>query len=139
MIRYYLFLFLLIFCCLKNYSQTDHLVLDSYTLGVNNIYAKKSITLRPGFTIPLGSTARVFISSFPELICVPTKDRNYVLSRVFRDTVRFSGLHSARTVGEEQQNVRYFDGLGNPIQTVQVMASPSYRDIVEISKYGCCL
>ena len=44
-------------------------------------------------------------------------------------------LGQQRTVGQENQTVQYFDGLGRPLQTVQVQASPGYKDIVQHIEY----
>jgi len=111
--------------------------LSAYT-GQTNIQALGSITLKNGFYIPVqsGKTVTISIVSFPTLVSQPTSGQNYILTKIFKKPgVTLSTLNSQRTIGEENQTVQYFDGLGRPLQTVQLMASPTYKDIVQHMEY----
>ncbi|MGJ1404205.1 DUF6443 domain-containing protein [Sphingobacterium siyangense] len=134
------FLTLLSFAVLGTvHGQTlvDHLPLSSYS-NQTNIQALKSITLQNGFYIPApaaGKTITISIAGFQNILSTPTAGQNYILTRTFRDTVKLAQLANQRTIGQENQSIQYFDGLGRPSQSVQLMASPSYRDIVQHIEY----
>jgi len=112
--------------------------LSSYT-NQTEIVARNSITLKPGFHIPAGKTVRIYTNSslvnFPNLQTQLSTGQNYILTRTFREPVTVAQLGQQRTVGQENQTVQYFDGLGRPLQTVQVQASPGYKDIVQHIEY----
>jgi len=69
------------------------------------------------------------------IVSIPTTGQNYILTRTFRDTVRIAQLAAQRTIGKENQTIQYFDGLGREVQRVQLMASPTYKDIVQHIEY----
>ncbi|SUJ02301.1 Cell wall-associated polypeptide CWBP200 [Sphingobacterium spiritivorum] len=120
-------------------AQTTDLTLTSYS-GQSQIKASGSITLKPGFHIPSGSTVRIYTSSslqtHPVLQTQPSGNQNYILTRTFRKAgVTLANLSQSRTVEEENQSIQYFDGLGRPLQSVQVMASPTHKDIVQHVEY----
>ncbi|WP_343318268.1 DUF6443 domain-containing protein [Sphingobacterium multivorum] len=118
-------------------TLVDNLTLSSYS-NQTNIQALKSITLQNGFYIPApaaGKTITIGIAGFQNILSNPTAGQNYILTRTFRDTVKLAQLANQRTIGQENQSIQYFDGLGRPSQGVQLMASPSYRDIVQHIEY----
>lgn len=96
-----------------------------------------SVTLLPGFHAPSGSNLRVFIQGdCGSLASTPSNNHNFVLSRTFKvPGVNAQNLNDARTLCQENQAIQYFDGLGRPLQTVLVGASPSYQDIVTPNIY----
>ncbi|MGJ1446191.1 DUF6443 domain-containing protein [Sphingobacterium spiritivorum] len=120
-------------------AQNTDLILTSYT-GQSQIKAQGSVTLKPGFHIPSGSTVRIYTSSslqtHPVLLTQPSGNQNYILTRTFRRAgVTLANLSQSRTVEEENQSIQYFDGLGRPLQSIQVMASPTHKDIVQHVEY----
>ena len=94
--------------------------------------ASGSITLLPNFNVPSGSNLRIFIQDdCGPLSSTPSSNQNYILTRIFKvPGVNAQNLNDARTLCQENQAIQYFDGLGRPLQTVQVGASPAYQDIV---------
>ncbi|WP_333625477.1 DUF6443 domain-containing protein [Sphingobacterium siyangense] len=118
-------------------TLVDNLTLSSYS-NQTNIQALKSITLQNGFYIPApaaGKTITISIAGFQNIVSTPTAGQNYILTRTFRDTVKLAQLANQRTIGQENQTVQYFDGLGRPSQSVQLMTSPSYKDIIQHIEY----
>ncbi|MGJ1444846.1 DUF6443 domain-containing protein [Sphingobacterium spiritivorum] len=120
-------------------AQNTDLILTSYS-GQSQIKAQGSVTLKPGFHIPSGSTVRIYTSSslqtHPVLQTQLSNDQNYILTRTFRKAgVTLANLSQSRTVEEENQSIQYFDGLGRPLQSIQVMASPTHKDIVQHVEY----
>jgi len=104
-----------------------------------SILALNSITLKSGFYISApaaGKSVTIGIAGFQTLVSRPTAGQNYILTKIFRSPgVTMATLNAQRTIGDENQVIQYFDGLGRAIQTVQLMASPSYRDIVQHIEY----
>ncbi|WP_447768535.1 DUF6443 domain-containing protein [Sphingobacterium faecium] len=113
--------------------------LNAYTTGQTSIQALGSITLKNGFHIPVqpsGKSVTISIVGFQNLLSQPSPGQNYILTKIFKKPgVTLATLNSQRTIGEENQTIQYFDGLGRPLQTVQLMASPSYKDIVQHIEY----
>ncbi|NQD71725.1 RHS repeat-associated core domain-containing protein, partial [Sphingobacterium shayense] len=116
------------------YAQPSSLVLDSYN-DEPSFHAIDSIVLKDGFHIPIGKTVLLAVGGLPNLTNSPTSTQNYILTRTFRTPVIPANLNSLRKVDHENQTVQYFDGLGRPIQRIEVMASPSYKDIVTHAEY----
>src|SRR5690606_30861940 len=111
---------------------------DTTLVFYNNapeIVALRSITLKNGFHIQSGKNVRIFIQGFPNLTSAPTATQNYILTRRFRKEVKEGELGQTRSIAEENQTVQYFDGLGRLVQTVELMASPTYKDIVQHIEY----
>ncbi|QQT26037.1 DUF6443 domain-containing protein [Sphingobacterium spiritivorum] len=120
-------------------AQNTDLTLSSYS-GQSQIKARGSVTLKPGVHIPSGSTVRIYTSStlpeHPVLQTQPNANQNYILMRTFRRAgITSSNLSQSRTADEENQTVQYFDGLGRLNQTVEVMGSPTHKDIVQHVEY----
>ncbi|WP_454880734.1 DUF6443 domain-containing protein [Sphingobacterium detergens] len=113
-------------------------ILSAYT-NQTSIRALNSITLKNGFYIPppaAGKSVTISIGGFQTLVSRPSAGQNYILTRTFRSPgVTLATLNAQRTIGDENQTIQYFDGLGRPSQTVQLMASPNYRDIVQHIEY----
>ncbi|WP_343571421.1 DUF6443 domain-containing protein [Sphingobacterium sp.] len=128
---------LLGFGAVHGQTLVDNLTLNSYS-NQTTIQAMKSITLSNGFYIPVqpaGKTVTISIAGFQNLVSTPTAGQNYILTRTFRDTVKLAQLANQRTIGQENQTIQYFDGLGRPSQTVQLMASPTYKDVIQHIEY----
>ncbi|MGA6119365.1 DUF6443 domain-containing protein [Sphingobacterium anhuiense] len=113
--------------------------LSAYTTGQTSIQALGSITLKNGFHIPVqpsGKSVTISIVGVQNLLSQPSVGQNYILTKIFKKPgVTLTTLNIQRTIGEENQTVQYFDGLGRPLQTVQLMASPTYKDIVQHIEY----
>ncbi|MGN8055098.1 DUF6443 domain-containing protein [Pedobacter sp. 22163] len=66
----------------------------------------------------------------------PSNTRNYVME----STVRAAGHKTLSSlvgfpVDSVNRNIRYFDGLGRPLQSVQWQGSPGKKDIVQVNEY----
>ncbi|SHN37627.1 DUF6443 domain-containing protein [Mucilaginibacter sp. OK098] len=88
------------------------------------------------FTPTAGQHLRLYISDCIPLNTAPSNDKNYVMTSAPRisgitDT---SKLRSRNACGM-MQTVQYLDGLGRPIQTVQVKGSPLGIDLVQPIAY----
>ena len=133
----YILISIVIALGLSTQGQTlvNDLELSSYS-NQPSIQALRSITLKNGFTIPSGSTVTISIAAFPPLLSRPTAGQNYILTKTFRKPgVTLTTLNAARNIGEENQAIQYLDGLGRASQTIQLMASPTYKDIVQHIEY----
>ncbi|MDQ0966809.1 RHS repeat-associated protein [Flavobacterium sp. W4I14] len=126
----------LLLLCSRSYAQK---VVSVYN-GESEISAPSSVTLTDGFYAPSGSTLRIFTTGISYLNCVPlsstpSTNQNYILTRTFKVEVTDATLTNSRNVCDESQTIQYFDGLGRPLQTVQVQGSPGFKDIVQPVAY----
>lgn len=116
-----------------------NIILNIYN-NETEIKAVESVTLKDGFVIPAGRTVRIFTeANFQDFVNVSlslSQNRNYILTRTFKTpNVKDANLDSIRKVNEVNQTVQYFDGLGRPLQSISVQASPTFRDVVEQNVY----
>lgn len=128
--------FLMVLSCF-GYSQD--VVRNSY-YGEKEISAPTSITLKSGFVIPSGSTARIFIgpsSSTCEALSVsPTPTINYVSTyTAFVPGIKQVNEFSAKTICEAGFGVQYFDGFSRPIQAVESQAGVNKKDVASVMEY----
>ncbi|QKJ30792.1 RHS repeat-associated core domain-containing protein [Mucilaginibacter mali] len=63
--------------------------------------------------------------------------QNYVRTRVPRTVIKTTGRLDTLTTNKDsvQSTIQYLDGLGRPIQTVQVYGSPNGQDLVQPQAY----
>ena len=61
----------------------------------------------------------------------PSTAQNFILVNTPRIPITDAAYFSKSTICELNQTLQYFDGLGRPLQTVQVKASPMGGDIVQ--------
>ncbi len=103
-------------------------------------YSNTSITLNQPFSFAAGSGSSLSLYIVnPD--CVPqttalSGNQNYILTSV----PRFGGITTAdglvnRNTCELMQTVQYFDGLGRPLQTIQIKGSPADKDLVQPMAY----
>ena len=121
-------------CCAHINVSGQHLSLSNYN-NETEIKAAKSITLTDGFYIPSGKTVRIFtdasLKQIVNQVGQPSSNQNYISTKVFKESnVTKENINDQRNVYEVSQTVQYFDGLGRPLQTVQVQGSPDFKDIV---------
>jgi RHS repeat-associated protein len=101
-------------------------------------YNYSSITLTGfSFTATAGHSLRVYIAS-PDcqlLNTVPSANQNYIMTSTPR--LKITSQDSLAGLGTCQlmQTIQYMDGLGRPIQTVQVKGSPAAVDVVQPVAY----
>jgi RHS repeat-associated protein len=121
-------------------AKAQHLPKNSYN-GETEIKAQLSVTLTDGFYIPAGNNVRIYTTGLSfrncqPLTAVPSANQNYVLTRTFKVAgINGNTIANSRTTCEESQSIQYFDGLGRPLQTVGVQASPAGGDIVQPFAY----
>ena len=125
------------FCNLSCFGQTD-VVVNTYN-GESEIRATHSVTLDAGFSTPTGATFTAYIST-PSCFTTsptPSSNRNYIMVRI--PQISMKNVGDIDTYGYMpayvQTSIQYFDGLGRPLQNVQVQASPLGYDIVQPFAY----
>ncbi|RQO80239.1 hypothetical protein DBR40_01070, partial [Pedobacter sp. KBW01] len=106
--------------------------------GETEISAPLSVTLVDGFQTT--GSVRIFTTGLSYLNCqplssTPSANQNYILTRSFKIPVTDGTLGNSRNLCEENQTVQYLDGLGRPLQTVQLQGSPGFKDIVQPVAY----
>ncbi|PWG77892.1 DUF6443 domain-containing protein, partial [Pararcticibacter amylolyticus] len=115
--------------------------LSSYSNSRPVVTATRSITLLPGFYVPTGSSFHAYIAAASAAPCLPlaaalSADQNYILTYTPREPFAAGTDLSTKKTCEVMMSVQYFDGLGRPLQTVQVKGSPGAgKDIVTPVEY----
>ncbi|NVM62170.1 RHS repeat-associated protein [Mucilaginibacter sp. SG538B] len=110
--------------------------------AAGSYYSNYSITLNPNFTFTAasGSSLNFYIVAsdcIPQNIS-PSANQTYILTSIPRTggmkntgTGINSGDLANRTSCELTQTIQYLDGLGRPLQNIQVKGSPLNKDIVQ--------
>lgn len=99
-------------------------------------YSQTGITLTSGFVGQPGFRAYIVPFSCTPLAMAPSADRNYIVTYAPRSPFTDAGQLPNQTVCDVNAVVRYFDGLGRPMQTVQVKGnSDATKDIVTPIEY----
>lgn len=65
-----------------------------------------------------------------------SSDKNYIITRIPSiPGIKDASLFANKTTCEMTHHVQYLDGLGRPVQSIQVKGSPSLNDIVAFNEY----
>ena len=126
-------------CLFIGFQQANaQLVLNQYN-NEREISAPNSVTLISGFhatgNVRIFTTGLSYRNCLPQ-VSIPSNDQNYILTRTFRDSgVNVLNIGTIRGICGENQTIQYFDGLGRPLQTVQVNGSLAGHDLVQPFAY----
>ncbi|WP_233138224.1 DUF6443 domain-containing protein [Mucilaginibacter sp. MD40] len=109
------------------------------TPAPGDYYHPSAIQLSPNFSFTASSGQSLTLYIAPGCLPLPASpslNRNYVLTI----TSRLSGLKTrtdltGRNSCEISEQIAYYDGLGRPVQTVQVQASPQSNDVIQPVAY----
>ena len=127
-------------------AQTQVTAPMTGTPAAGSYFSYSSITLNPGFsfTAAPGNSLILYIANpdCQKLANSFNQNQNYIVTSTPRvgnmknvGAIPNSGDFANRTSCELMQTVQYFDGLGRPLQTVQVQGSPSNKDMVQAFAY----
>ncbi|WP_264536548.1 DUF6443 domain-containing protein [Flavobacterium sp. N1736] len=100
--------------------------------GTETLIASESITLKPNAWIKPGSTFIAKIES-DAYRSNQFSNENYVFTRVFQTPMNTS-LEITKN-SDVIETINYFDGLGRPMQNINIKASPSIKDIITTITY----
>ncbi|OFX25544.1 MAG: hypothetical protein A2041_13175 [Bacteroidetes bacterium GWA2_31_9b] len=115
------------------FAQQD-IVLNDIIVGKAEVSASHSITLKKGFVAKAGSTFRAYIdpnvnstvtnpvitsTTTVTVTGTPTTGTNYIRTKSFPATT------------SRNEQIVYFDGLGRPVQKINVKGSPTGQDIIQ--------
>ena len=137
---FYLFAFSLLLSAFSLKAQTFVTAPMTGTPAPGQYYNYTGITLNATFTFTpsAGQSLQLYILSAGclPLNTIPSKSQNYIMTSV----PRVSGITSAAgltglTNCSLMQTIQYLDGLGRPLQTVQVKGSPAGNDLVQPFAY----
>ncbi len=128
--RFFLALSLPLFAFLSVSAQINtNVTLTGPITG--EVKARESITLAPDFET--GNADFIIAEDMyvpPTLTPTGGGDINYIFTRTLRKEIADTSEISKLTLNDISQQVQYFDGLGRPIQTVGIGASPMKKDMV---------
>jgi RHS repeat-associated protein len=104
-------------------------------------YHTSSLTLKVpfSFTATAGSSFRAYIK--PGAVCVPlgtelSQNQNYIVTYTPRDTGIINPADKNLQSCQVMTSIQYFDGLGRPLQAVQVKGNPdATKDVVQPMAY----
>jgi len=100
--------------------------------------APHTITLDVGFSSDNfnGSIVAPSILNCSPLNATPSANQNYIITYVPREPFTDPATLGAKNACEVMQSIQYFDGLGRPLQNVQVKGSPdATKDVIEPMAY----
>ncbi|MBW4888469.1 RHS repeat-associated core domain-containing protein [Mucilaginibacter sp. HMF5004] len=129
----------LLFSISTAYAQVaDTTLRSANTTG--NIIATHSIMLDTGFSA--GFTGAFSATIVPSslfncgVLGIPSSTMNYVATYVPRIPIADASTFGSHTICEVNQTIQYLDGLGRPLQTVQVKANPKgTKDVIQPVAY----
>ncbi len=130
---FYAAVILLLFCGRSSAQK----VVSTYN-GESEISAPSSVTLTDGFHTM--GPVRIFTTGLSYVNCLPfvsaaSSSQNYISTKIFKQPGIDPNNLSGRSICEINETIQYFDGLGRPLQTVQVQGSPGFKDIVQPIAY----
>ncbi|QJD97706.1 RHS repeat-associated core domain-containing protein [Mucilaginibacter robiniae] len=127
----------LLFFAANTYAQRDTTLNQPNQSGT--FVAPHAIRLAPGFSTAAGQSFRAYID--PNINqCQPlnlqlSNNQNYIVTY----TPLVAGVTNPAATNNSACNVmvdvQYFDGLGRPLQNIEVKGSPTFRDIVQPIAY----
>lgn len=132
----------LLFSWGRAFAQPYDTTLNTALTTAKQVIAQHQITLAPGFSgNGVNGTIRLSILPAPIFTCNPlgaslSAGMNYISTLVPRQPFTDASALASKNVCEVMQSIQYLDGLGRPLQTVQVKGNPdATRDLIQPFEY----
>ncbi len=112
-----------------NYSYDTYQWIDEYGLDIPGATSSSYTTNSPGIyrTKVTKSNSAVFISDPISIL-----SQNYIIATdVLEDGVTSESVANSFAIGQRNQVVQFFDGMGRPIQSIVRQGSSTSKDIVQ--------
>jgi len=113
------------------------LVVSQYN-NESEISAPNSVTLVNGFhatgNVRIFTTGVSYVNCQPYL-STPSNNQNYISTKIFKQPGMDPNNLNGRNMCDVNETIQYLDGLGRPLQTVQVKGSPAFNDLVQPVAY----
>jgi len=109
--------------------------LNTTTLAPGQYYNNSSIVFSTGFSVngATGTYQFYILSDCIPMATAPSANMNYIMTSTPR--VPSYSVGNSYTSCQLMQTIQYIDGLGRPIQTVQIKGSPTGNDLVQPVAY----
>ena len=107
----------------------------NYTVtGTETLTAIESVTLKPNTWLKSGSTVTIKVlggttAEYPYEAIALSGNENYIFTRSYQRAMT-SFTTSGTKEGDLYESITYFDGLGRPMQQVDIKASNDLKDLV---------
>ncbi len=132
-------IFFILFTITGLQAQTMLTTNTTTTLAPGEYYNNSSIDLVHDLTItPTGTQSYHFYISngIAPLASSPSQSQNFIITYVPRISgITNTTLLNNKLTTELMENISYFDGVGRPMQNVQVMGSPLGNDMIQPIAY----
>ncbi|MEO6521022.1 MAG: DUF6443 domain-containing protein [Mucilaginibacter sp.] len=115
----------------------DHRSAKSVLQALTNTYSSNSDVLRP-LICGLIILSAAYQAQAQKMNTAPDSTRNYIVTSTLQvpvNSVTNLSQIAAMNVGDVITTVDYFDGLGRPLQSINVKGSPTKRDIIKPVTY----
>lgn len=123
-------------------AQQADIVLSEPLSGNEVVTASNSVTLAPGFStngftfyaaVVNGVSYAKHTAPSVYTTAAYSGNENYVLT--FTPRIPMDNLPTDHNPSEVNENIQYFDGLGRPLQSTAIKASPTGKDIIQHFDY----
>jgi RHS repeat-associated protein len=136
-LKHYIGITALLLIAIKGHGQTSKTYQDTTITNLDRGY--NTILIKPNTSIAPGAGQVVHLYALPSgcsaLNTAFSTAQNYIVTSVPRQENYVAG-QSGYTTCQVMQTVQYIDGLGRPLQTVQVKGNPTAtRDVVQPVAY----
>jgi len=86
--------------------------------------------------VRIADKLHVLSAGCQELGTSPSSDKNYIITYTPRKANIINPADAGNLTCNLMASVQYFDGLGRPLQTIQIKGSPAQRDVVQPIAYN---
>lgn len=128
------FLAVLGFCLMPESTrgQLANPIFSSYN-GEAELYGTETVTLAAGFNVPTTANVKIYVKEALINTNPFTNSKNYVHTVSYKEPFEVS--LSNPSVTQASQRIEYSDGLGRPVQQINIKGSPAQNDVVTPLSY----
>ncbi len=117
-----------------NFNNIAGATANSWTPTLQSVTSYYRVMVNSNGVSITSNSAAAIVSDCIPLKTSPTSALNYIMTSIPRSAGYVPGA-AGYTTCDVMQSIQYIDGLGRPLQTVQVNGSPLNRDVIQPFSY----